>query len=55
VYRSLETELRIMLGDALYTRVARYLDARLAARPAPVVHPAEVTLRARRPKKPKRK
>jgi hypothetical protein len=49
VYRSLESELRIMLGDRLYRRVARYLDERIAARPAPVVHPAEVRLLAKRP------
>jgi hypothetical protein len=48
VYRSLEAELRLMLGDRLYRRVARYLDERVAARPAPVVHPAEVKLLARR-------
>lgn len=42
VYRSLEPELRRMLGDALYRRVAAYLDERRRSRPAPVVHPAQV-------------
>ncbi len=54
VYRSLEPELRIMLGDTLYRRMAEYLDAHRAARPAPVVHPAEVKLVARK-KRPARK
>lgn len=41
VYRSMEPELRKMLGDALYDEVAAYLDARERAVPAPVRHPAE--------------
>ena len=44
VYRSLEPELRKMLGDKLYTQVAAYLDDTSSAQPAPVVHPAEVKL-----------
>ena len=48
VYRSLEPELRIMLGDVLYERLAAHLDARRAGTPGPVVHPTEVTLLARR-------
>ena len=48
VYRSLEPELRIMLGDTLYKRLGAYLESRAVARPAPVVHPAEVKLLARR-------
>jgi hypothetical protein len=51
VYRSLEPELRIMLGDVLYERLAEYLAERTASRPAPVVHPAEVKLLARRAKR----
>jgi hypothetical protein len=50
VFRSLEPELRIMLGGALYGRVAAYLAGRADARPAPVVHAAEVKLLARRTK-----
>jgi hypothetical protein len=50
VYRSLEPELRIMLGAKLYRRVAAYLDERMRSRPAPVVHPAEVRFLARRPR-----
>ena len=53
VYRSLEPELRIMLGDALYKRLAGYLEARTAGAPTPVVHPAEVKLVARRQKQAK--
>jgi len=53
VYRSMEAELRRMLGDAVYEEVARYLDARRAAAP-PLPHPAEVPVqlgrtRLRRP------
>lgn len=48
VYRSLEPELRIMLGDTLFSRVARYLDARRAASAEVLAHPAEVKLLARR-------
>jgi hypothetical protein len=48
VYQSLETELRLMLGDRLYEQVAAYLDAHRAARPAPLMHPAEVKLLARK-------
>ena len=50
VYRSLEPELRIMLGDTLFRHLAAYLDERVASRPAPVVHPTEVKLLARRAK-----
>lgn len=48
VYRSLAPELRIMLGTKLYKRVAAYLDDHVKAQPAPIVHPAEVKLLARR-------
>jgi hypothetical protein len=47
VYRSLGVELRKMLGSKLHRQVVDYLDARRRARVAPVVHPAEVKLRAR--------
>ncbi len=47
VYRTLGVELQKMLGKKLYRRVAAYLDERRKARPAPVVHPAEVKLLAR--------
>jgi hypothetical protein len=53
VYRSLEPELRIMLGDVLYERVAAYLDAKVHSAPPPVVHPAEVRWRTTRAGKPK--
>jgi hypothetical protein len=42
VYRSLETELRRMLGDELYQIVAAYLDERVGASGPPVPHPAEI-------------
>jgi len=43
VYRSLEPELRKMLGDELFESVAEYLDARESALPPrPVTHPAQV-------------
>ncbi len=48
VYRSLEPELRIMLGAKLYRRVAAYLEAHEHAQPPPVVHPAQVKLLARK-------
>jgi hypothetical protein len=51
VYKSLEVELRKMLGDKLYRQVATYLDARRAAQPAPVVHAAEVPVRFGRTKR----
>ena len=50
VYRSLEPELRLMLGDRLYGAVAAYLDTRRNTQPAPVVHPAEVKLLKRKRK-----
>jgi hypothetical protein len=50
VYRTLEAELRKTCGDAVYERLAGYLDERLASTTPPVRHPAEVpvTLRRRR-------
>ena len=42
VYREMEPELRLMVGDELFEQVAEYLDARVAAKPAPVQHPATV-------------
>ena len=35
VYRSMEVELRGMVGDALYEAIAAYLDRRMARRPPP--------------------
>jgi hypothetical protein len=54
VYRSMEAELRKMLGDAVYEEVAKYMDVRLTSGPPPVPHPAEVPVslgrtRIRRP------
>ncbi len=41
VYRTMEPEMRAMVGDGLYDRIAAYLDGRLAASPSTVVaHPA---------------
>jgi hypothetical protein len=51
VFRSLETELRLMLGDRLYKRIATYLEERMQSYPAPVVHPAEVKFLSRKRKK----
>jgi hypothetical protein len=43
VYRSLDVELRKMLGKKLHRAVVAYLDARAASRDLPaVVHPAEI-------------
>ena len=42
VYKSMEAELRAMLGDDVYEQVVKYLDSRLASGAAPVPHPAEV-------------
>jgi hypothetical protein len=54
VYKSMETELRKMLGDDVYEQVAKYIDQRFSAGPTPVPHPAEVQVpmgrtRLRRP------
>lgn len=54
VYRTMEPELRRMLGDAVYEEVAKYLDTRLASGSQPLPHPAEVPVglgrtRIRRP------
>ena len=54
VYKSMETELRKMLGDDVYEQVAKYMDDRLTAGPPPMPHPAEVPVpmgrtRLRRP------
>jgi hypothetical protein len=45
VYESLSVELRKMLGEALYRRVASYLDGRRRARALPVRHPAETKVK----------
>jgi hypothetical protein len=45
VYRSLETELRAMVGDNLFERIAAYLDERRASSVPPVAHPSEVPVR----------
>ena len=42
VYKSMEPELRKMLGDAIYEEVAKYMDVRLTSGPPPMPHPAEV-------------
>ncbi|MEP6623702.1 MAG: hypothetical protein ABJC79_04620 [Acidimicrobiia bacterium] len=41
VYRSLEPELRKMVGDELFESVAEYLDGRMHSRLARVHHPAQ--------------
>jgi hypothetical protein len=41
VYKSMEAELRLMLGDGIYEELAKYLDGRVAAPTPPVRHPAE--------------
>lgn len=41
VYRTMEVELRKMVGDALYEDIAAYLDARLATGPPLARHPAQ--------------
>jgi hypothetical protein len=54
VYRTMETELRLMVGDAVYDEIVKYCDSRLEAGPLPLTHPAEVKVplgrtRVRRP------
>ena len=54
VYKSMEPELRAMLGDDVYEQVVKYMDARLASGATPIPHPAEVPItmgrtRIRRP------
>jgi hypothetical protein len=54
VYRSMETELRLMMGDAVYEEVAKYCDARAASGAPTLPHPAEAKVsmgrtRIRRP------
>jgi hypothetical protein len=44
VYKSMEYELRKMIGDALYEEMAAYLDERMAAQTPPVRHPAEIPI-----------
>jgi hypothetical protein len=52
VYRSLDVELRKMLGKKLYKSVVAYLDARLAVRTfPPVAHPAAVPVSITKKKK----
>jgi hypothetical protein len=41
VYKSMEAELRRMLGDAVYEELAKYLDGRVSATVPPLQHPAE--------------
>jgi hypothetical protein len=43
VYKSMEPELRLMMGDAVYEQVAKYLDDRLANASA-LPHPASVSV-----------
>ena len=45
VYRSMEEELRKMLGDAVYGEVVKYLDQRARSKPPPAPHPAETPVR----------
>ncbi len=40
VYRTLEPELRAIVGDSLYEEIATYLDRRRMGAPVPVPHPA---------------
>jgi hypothetical protein len=42
VYKSMEQELRRMLGDAIYEELSKYLDNRVTASAPPLRHPAEV-------------
>jgi hypothetical protein len=54
VYKSMEPELRLMLGDDAYEQVAKYIDSRFATGSPPLPHPAEVPVslgrtRIRRP------
>ena len=54
VYKTMEPELRHMLGDDVYEQVAKYLDTRVASGAPPMPHPAEVPVslgrtRIRRP------
>lgn len=45
VYKTLEPELRHMLGDDMYEQVAKYLDERVQSSPPMVRHPAETPVR----------
>jgi hypothetical protein len=45
VYRTMETELRLMLGDDIYEEVVKYCDSRLEGGPPPLPHPAQVKVR----------
>jgi hypothetical protein len=54
VYKSMEPELRKMLGDAVYEEVVKYMDVRTTAGPPPLPHPAVIPVsmgrtRQRRP------
>ena len=41
IYKTMEAELRLMLGDGIYEELAKYLDARYSAPTSPVRHPVE--------------
>ncbi|MGQ0823824.1 MAG: hypothetical protein ACT4OX_02135 [Actinomycetota bacterium] len=45
VYKSMEPELRLMLGDAVYEELAKYIDTRFASATPPMPHPAEVSVK----------
>jgi hypothetical protein len=54
VYKSMEAELRLMLGDDVYEELTKYLDGRITGGPNPIPHPVEVPVtldrtRLRRP------
>jgi hypothetical protein len=49
VYRSMNIELRKMLGKKLYRQVVEYLDSRMRSRVPLVTHPAQTSVRIRRP------
>src|SRR3954447_13723851 len=44
VYKTMEPELRKMLGDAVYEEVVKYMDTRFSAASGPMPHPATVEL-----------
>jgi hypothetical protein len=42
VYKTMEAELRKMLGDAVYEELAKYMDTRVSTGAAPMPHPAMI-------------
>jgi hypothetical protein len=45
VYKSMEAELRLMLGDQIYEELSKYLDGRMQSSSGTLPHPAETPVK----------